>query len=209
MHDRHKKRGRPVDPAKKEAIKHCASELFMENGFTKVSLDQIAKAASVTKQTIYRYFKNKDELFSSIITDKCIEYRPSEEMLEDINLHPEKFLKSLARSFLDLLYSEDVIDMHKLIMSEAISGSSTIPKLFYKHGPQAMLTMLENYFKKAHVKKYLKIKDPEFAADVFYTMLKTKKHFQSMLGFKVSATNKYKNDLVEKVVTMFCKNYQK
>ena len=204
-----KKRGRPIDPAKVEAIKDCAAELFMEKGYTKVSLDQIAKAASVTKQTIYRYFKNKDELFSSIITDKCLEHKPSIEMIEDTNLHPKKFLKILAISFLDLLFSEDVIHMHTLVMSEAISGESDIPKLFYKSGPQAMLTMLEDYFKKKHVKKYLKINDPEFAADIFYTMLKTKKHFQTTLGFKLTASNKYKEELAEKVVNIFYKSFEK
>lgn len=59
--------GRPKaadkDKPTKEVILNTAIFLFLQNGFQKVSVDDIAKAAGMTKATVYYYFENKAELF--------------------------------------------------------------------------------------------------------------------------------------------------
>ena len=48
--------------SKKEQVITTARILFSERGYRKVSMDEIAKVSGVTKRTIYRYFKDKDDL---------------------------------------------------------------------------------------------------------------------------------------------------
>ena len=48
---------------KNENIITAARELFIQYSFDKVSMDEIAKKAGVTKKTIYYYFRDKQELF--------------------------------------------------------------------------------------------------------------------------------------------------
>ncbi|MCQ6280274.1 TetR/AcrR family transcriptional regulator [Bacillus sp. EB600] len=59
--------GRPKavkdDKPTKEVILHTATFLFLQNGFQKVSVDEIAKEAGMTKATVYYYFETKAELF--------------------------------------------------------------------------------------------------------------------------------------------------
>ncbi|MFA0122252.1 TetR/AcrR family transcriptional regulator, partial [Vibrio sp. 10N.261.48.A2] len=57
---------------KRSQILTAASQLFSEHGF-KINMDQIAKAANVSKQTVYSHFKNKDELFETCMQTKCAE----------------------------------------------------------------------------------------------------------------------------------------
>jgi AcrR family transcriptional regulator len=53
-----------------------AFHVFIEKGFEKTSLDEIAARLDVTKPALYRYFKNKDELFMSAIVETVIsEYK--------------------------------------------------------------------------------------------------------------------------------------
>ena len=52
---------------KKEQIVEAARKLFTKYGYKKVSMDEIAKEAGVTKKTVYAYFKDKDELFKYFI----------------------------------------------------------------------------------------------------------------------------------------------
>ena len=47
---------------KKEIVINKARDLFTTYGYKKVSMDEIAKEANVTKKTIYTYFKDKDDL---------------------------------------------------------------------------------------------------------------------------------------------------
>ena len=51
----------------KMKIMSAALKEFDENGFQKASMMKIAIAADVAIGNIYRYFKNKDELFNSIM----------------------------------------------------------------------------------------------------------------------------------------------
>ena len=48
---------------KKEQILESARTLFTQYGYRKVSMNEIAASANVTKKTVYSYFKDKDELF--------------------------------------------------------------------------------------------------------------------------------------------------
>lgn len=63
--------GRPKSKDKKiptnEIILQAATSQFFENGFQKVSMDDIATAAGMTKATVYYYFDTKAELFKETI----------------------------------------------------------------------------------------------------------------------------------------------
>jgi len=50
---------------KKDQVINTARELFSNRGYRKVSMDEIAKVSGVTKRTIYRYFKDKDDLINN------------------------------------------------------------------------------------------------------------------------------------------------
>lgn len=45
----------------------AALEAFLQYGFKKTSMDDIAKAAGITRQGLYFHFKNKDEIFAASI----------------------------------------------------------------------------------------------------------------------------------------------
>ena len=51
----------------REKILNAAKSEFLEKGFEKSSLRQIASKANVTKGNIYNYFKSKDDLFYQLV----------------------------------------------------------------------------------------------------------------------------------------------
>ena len=55
---------------KKEVVIDTARELFSKYGYKKVSMDEIATNANVTKKTIYTYFKDKEDMFKFFIQKK-------------------------------------------------------------------------------------------------------------------------------------------
>jgi len=59
--------------SKKEEIIKIASQKFAKYGFDGVSMESIAQKAKITKAAIYYHFKNKNELFEAILTNKIIE----------------------------------------------------------------------------------------------------------------------------------------
>ena len=65
------KPGEEGNPAKRREILDGARQVFRSAGFDGASMDQIARAAGVSKGTLYVYFRNKEDLFLDLVaTDK-------------------------------------------------------------------------------------------------------------------------------------------
>ena len=77
---------------KKEIIKNTAMELFDKYGVKRVSMDEIAKEAQVSKVTIYKYFQSKEDLFKDLIIS---EYENSVTEAETIINTEKDFLEKL------------------------------------------------------------------------------------------------------------------
>jgi AcrR family transcriptional regulator len=50
----------------KEIILNTAEELILNNGFEQTSLSDIAKKLSVTHAALYKYYRNKDDVFENL-----------------------------------------------------------------------------------------------------------------------------------------------
>src|SRR5580704_4327091 len=68
------------DENKRRLIVETAVKLFSEQPFHKVRLDDVAEAAGVGKGTVYIYFKNKEELYYSLV------YEGFAEMIDGLHL---------------------------------------------------------------------------------------------------------------------------
>jgi AcrR family transcriptional regulator len=99
-----------------QTLRQCAFDLFVEHGFDKVNLDQIAAAAGVTKGSLYWHFKNKQEL----ILASCQHYYQTwhaniQKLLAPLSNPHERLAKTIS-------YSVDscVIDKRNRIFTTAI-----------------------------------------------------------------------------------------
>ncbi|GAA3984802.1 TetR/AcrR family transcriptional regulator [Thermobifida alba] len=59
--------GRPRDPQLDEAIVRAATELLAERGAAQTSIEQIARRAGVTKVSVYRRWRTKEDLLAHAV----------------------------------------------------------------------------------------------------------------------------------------------
>jgi AcrR family transcriptional regulator len=64
--------GRPRDHARDEAIHTAALELLTEVGYERTTIEGIAARAHVSKATIYRRFKNKQEILMAAMNEHAV-----------------------------------------------------------------------------------------------------------------------------------------
>jgi AcrR family transcriptional regulator len=57
---------RPAGPTR-QRILDAAYRLFRKRGFGRVSMDEIAAAARLTKRTLYHHFRSKDDLLADVL----------------------------------------------------------------------------------------------------------------------------------------------
>lgn len=87
-----------------EKIIKAAMEEFKENDFLKASLNKIAEKAGLTTGAVYTRYKNKDELFCSLV------YPLIEEM--------QQRLSPLEKAYSDVRDSKNIDDVLKVIRLE-------------------------------------------------------------------------------------------
>lgn len=58
---------RALRPEKRDAILRAARTVFARSGFTRTTIDAIAAEANVSTRTLYKHFRNKDELFAVVL----------------------------------------------------------------------------------------------------------------------------------------------
>lgn len=87
--------------ARKKAILEGAAYLFAENDFHDVKMDDIASQIGISKGTLYLYYKNKDDLFLSIIKEGI---NRLQKILEQAISTDEDFVSVLKILVHDFLY---------------------------------------------------------------------------------------------------------
>jgi AcrR family transcriptional regulator len=61
------------DSSKRRQILDGARKLFLDLGFDAASMGEIARAAGVSKGTLYVYFADKNRLFEAIVEEESLE----------------------------------------------------------------------------------------------------------------------------------------
>lgn len=54
---------------KKDEIKKCAKAMFLSYGYKKTTMEDIANKLGLKKNTLYYYFKDKEELFNDVLKE--------------------------------------------------------------------------------------------------------------------------------------------
>ena len=82
---------------KRDAIHTTATALFLRLGFEGTSMDAIAAEACVSKQTLYRYYQNKETLFVAVLSQLALHHL-SETTWLSLRTMPMDSLPTLERA---------------------------------------------------------------------------------------------------------------
>lgn len=184
---------------------YAAGSLFLDNGFDGVSMEQIAAAAGVSKQTVYSHFGSKEELFSAIIDSKVRLHDLTDELF-NTNLPIHKVLTELGRHLTDLLMSDDAIGMFRVCISEA-GQRDGIATLYWKAGPERLTHRFTHYLQHQKDTGKLQIEQPHFAAQQFLSMLKGEAFMRRALGQVDDHNLEQLPDYLESCISLFEKAY--
>lgn len=84
----------------KANILACAEEMFMQHGYSKVTMEEIAADLGISKKTLYRFFPNKKELMRDLMTERQCEFM---EHIEEIWKREDLDFVGRLRSTLDFV----------------------------------------------------------------------------------------------------------
>ena len=198
--------GRPKDSNKKRAILDAAEPLFIQQGYELTSMDAISKLAGVSKLTLYSHFAHKDDLFKAVIQRKCEQYNMPSTFMQLTGVPLEKALTLIATNFLNLIYSNEAIRMHRIIEAEAVRHPK-LAELFYQAGPQQVKAAFRELLAAWVKQKKLHIPEVDRACDHFFSLLKGECHFHMLLGLQKAPNKKEKDLHIASCLRVFLKAY--
>ncbi len=160
------RRGRKFDQ-----VLDGARQVFMIDGFEGASVDDIARAAGVSKATLYSYFPDKRLLFVEVARTECL--RQSQEAVNTIDMSapPRDVLGAAGRHFLRFITSRLGQQIFRICIAEC-ERFPEIGREFYASGPDVMQREMGAYFEAAIGRGELAIEDHTLAAFQFGEMCK-------------------------------------
>lgn len=148
---------------KRDQILQGATEVFLNHGYAGTSMDRVAAAAGVSKQTIYSHFQDKEGLFAALIERVTIQRIQQELGAEELQGEPERLLRQLAHAFLERMGNPDYLNVLRIIIAESVRFPE-LAQLYSRTVVHRGRQILVRYFE-AHPE--LQIADPEATAHIF------------------------------------------
>ena len=196
------KKGRKFDQ-----VLEGARQIFMRDGFEGASVDEIARAAQVSKATLYSYFPDKRVLFSEVAQMECNRQASIALKVIDDNASIETVLREAADRVVRIYLS----DFGQQVFRICVSESHRFPELgarFYESGP-ALLNQRMGAILQRHVDRGdLKIDDMDLATAQFGELCKSDLFVRCLCGVPCSRTEADIERIVTGVVDMFLARYK-
>lgn len=172
----------PVEESRKRRqVLDAASELFMAQGYGAVSMDSVARAAGVSKATLYAHFASKDVLFASIVGEACERNTLQAEnfpvAVEDIRAA----LTGIGLRVLHFLLLPRTLAIYRV----AVAESARFPELgraFWAAGPNAFRERFAEWLAVQSDAGRLAIPEPLVAAEQFGALLRASVFMRATLA---------------------------
>ncbi len=116
---------------RKNQILDAASFVFSREGFAKANTDEIARRAKLGKGTLYRYFKNKKELFISVV-DRGLD-KLKEAILAEVEKTDDPLIKIENAIKTYLSFFEKNSNFVGILIHEQSSFQKRIAKRYFEH----------------------------------------------------------------------------
>ena len=165
-----------VDEKKSEAILEAAAALFAEKGLS-ASMEEIARLAGVSKQTVYNRFASKLEIARAMANQKA------EAIVAPLRSSgsPLVVLEAFAQGLLTLVCHPDkASSMRGVVLLSA--DAPELAQTVYEAGPRRSLSLLSAWLAEQTRAGRLNTPNPDEAAEMFTGLVLGHAHLRSMLN---------------------------
>ena len=195
------KRGRKFDQ-----VLTGARDVFLRDGFEGASVDDIARAAGVSKATLYSYFPDKRLLFMEMAKVECA--RQADHVMDtvDLELPIDQVLRHVCAEIVALIMS----DFGRSIFRICVGESTRFPELgreFYASGPEMGRTRLSELLQCGIDTGQLAIDDLPLAADQLAELCKADLFDRMMFNITDTFTEVETSRVINGAVDMFMARY--
>ncbi len=192
--------------AKRRQVMDGARAVFLSAGFDGASMNDIARAAAVSKGTLYVYFESKEQLFEALIhEDKELQAERLFAFPREAG-DPGALLREFGRRLVEMIMRPETVAQVRVV----IAATAKFPRLgraFYDAGPRYGVQTLAAQLATFVEKGTLDIADTEAAAAQFINLCCSDFHKKVLFGVVETVTPGEIAAAVDAAVEFFLKAY--
>ena len=195
------KKGRKFDQ-----VLEGARAVFLADGFEGASVDDIARAAQVSKATLYAYVPDKRLLFVEVAKMECQRQADAAIARMQMSGPAGEVLFQAASQMVRFFISDFGRQTYRI----AVAESERFPEIgreFYNAGPTIARKALTAYLTDRVAAGELVIDDLDLAADQFIELCKAGLHVKLMMGVKTDFTDAEIDRVIRGAVETFLARY--
>ena len=154
---------------KRAAIIDAATAAFLQRGYLATSVDEIAKRAGVSKQTVYEHFGGKERLFTEIVVGTIDQVgQPFFTELDSIEEVGDLAagLGTLARELIGIVMEPRLLELRRVVIGE-LARFPELGRIYYERGPARTVDALGSMIERLAERGFLRVEDRRLAAEHF------------------------------------------
>ena len=194
------------DSAKRRQILAGASRVFMDRGFDGASMGEIARAAGVSKGTLYVYFADKNRLFEAIVEQESLEQGK-----RSFNFEPNRdvptTLRDFGQAYIQLLCRPGGGSAIRTVMAIA-ERMPDVGRRFYAHVLEKTINNFASYLEAHVAAKDIAIDDCQLAASQFMLTCQAALFLPFIFQAAPPPSTQRMAQVVESATRMFLAAYQ-
>jgi len=158
---------RPSSVAKREAMLAAAQEQFLAQGYEAVTMDSIARASGVAKQTLYSHFGSKEALFLELVGSQT--HAASERVLAsppavDAGTDARALLAGILVEQLRTVLAPGLLALRRLVIG-LLPQFPELARSLHEHGPGRAIASLADVLARLDAAGRLDAPDSRLAAE--------------------------------------------
>jgi AcrR family transcriptional regulator len=102
-----------------QRLRQVTVDLFLDRGFDAVSMEDVARAAGITKPTLYARYRDKNALFADAMIWTLARHRSLDLPVDVDSSQPRQAMTEIARSALKRALHPEIARLNRLAMFEA------------------------------------------------------------------------------------------
>ncbi|PVE20794.1 TetR family transcriptional regulator [Microvirga sp. KLBC 81] len=155
-----------AEGVKRRQILEGARQVFLASGFDGASMGEIAKAAGVSKGTLYVYFDSKESLFAALTKEEKQGLAEVLFKLDADDPDVRSVLTRLGHTYLTRMGTPEHISSIRMVIGAA-EKFPALGQAFYEAGPCQGIARLAAYFDRQVQAGRLSVEDTSVAAQHF------------------------------------------
>ncbi|KQV34594.1 MULTISPECIES: TetR/AcrR family transcriptional regulator C-terminal domain-containing protein [unclassified Rhizobium] len=199
---------KPDYSPRQNAVLDSALRLLVDGGEKALTTAGVARAANCSKESLYKWFGDRDGLLSAMISFQASKVRTFEAhagRLDAAKLRDH--LIAFAHDLLDVLSGDVSLALNRLAIGQASREGSKLGHMLQERGRSQIGRRAGALLEAARRSRLIRFDDADEAYGTLYGLVVSDLHLRMLLGEPIAAKEKNYDRRAEKAIDAFLKLY--